>query len=79
MDREMMEALEADGEKLRQLTDEEHGPAFVADDQRCPVCGETDPWPAWICLPRGMGAAKAGEPCQYSREGHKRMVDRLNG
>jgi DnaJ-class molecular chaperone len=39
--KEMMAALEADGEKLRQLTDEDHGPYFdeppeVWED--CPAC-----------------------------------------
>lgn len=34
-DREMMKALEADGEKLRQLTGEDHGPQFFADCQCC--------------------------------------------
>lgn len=42
--KEMMAALEADGEKLRQLTGEEHGPVFVADlpETRwvnCEACG----------------------------------------
>jgi hypothetical protein len=31
IDREMQRALEADGEKLRQLTGEDHGPVFLAD------------------------------------------------
>lgn len=31
MNREMMKALEADGEKLRQLTGEDHGPWGVCD------------------------------------------------
>ena len=31
MDREMMKALEADGEKLRQLTGEDHGPWTTLD------------------------------------------------
>lgn len=30
-DREMMSALELDGEKLRQLTGEDHGPQFIVD------------------------------------------------
>lgn len=34
-DREMMLALEADGEKLRQLTGEDHGPWSIED---CPEC-----------------------------------------
>lgn len=33
---EMWEALEADGEKLRQLTGEDHGPWLIED---CPECG----------------------------------------
>lgn len=37
-DREMQRALELDGEKLRQLTGEDHGPQFFAD---CPECGGT--------------------------------------
>lgn len=36
MDKEMMKALELDGEKLRQLTGQDHGPEFWAD---CPECG----------------------------------------
>lgn len=35
-DREMQRALEADGEKLRQLTGEDQGPEFWFD---CDVCG----------------------------------------
>ena len=31
-DKEMMRALEADGEKLRQLTGEDHGPVFIEPD-----------------------------------------------
>lgn len=36
MDKEMMDALKADGEKLRQLTGEDHGPEFLFD---CEACG----------------------------------------
>ena len=35
MDREMMMALQADAEKLRHLTGEDHTPEFLAD---CEVC-----------------------------------------
>ncbi|MEO1721364.1 MAG: hypothetical protein AAFR84_03045 [Pseudomonadota bacterium] len=35
MDEEMMRALEADGEKLRQLTGDDHGPVFL-----CGECGD---------------------------------------
>lgn len=31
IDREMQKALEADGEKLRQLTGQDHGPVFLGD------------------------------------------------
>lgn len=30
-DKDMMRALEADGEKLRQITGEDHGPVFLRD------------------------------------------------
>lgn len=45
-DREMQKALEADGEKLRQLTGEDHGPWFVDDEPHpglapCPHCFES--------------------------------------
>ena len=36
MDREMMKALQADAEKLRDLTGEDHTPEFLAD---CDACG----------------------------------------
>lgn len=36
MDKEMQRALAADGEKLRQLTGQDHGPQFW---DTCPVCG----------------------------------------
>lgn len=43
--KEMQAALLADGEKLRQLTGENHGPEFITDDMlplyvslRCPLC-----------------------------------------
>lgn len=45
-DREMMAALEADGEKLRAMTDEDHGPHFVSDDE-CFYC-QGEPEPGWI-------------------------------
>jgi hypothetical protein len=37
--REMQRALEADGEKLRQLTGEDHGPEFIDTLAPCPECG----------------------------------------
>lgn len=38
MDKEMMDALRADAEKLGQLTGEDHTPEFLFD---CNVCGGT--------------------------------------
>lgn len=32
IDREMMRAMEADGEKLRQITGMDHGPGFPCED-----------------------------------------------
>ena len=56
-DKEMQRALEADGEKLRQLTGEDHGPFDVAElpnssECRCGRCGNPIPKrsfrnPAW--------------------------------
>jgi hypothetical protein len=51
-DKEMMKALEADGEKLRQLTGEDHGPHFmcghiwaIQDEIGLPFCAECgEPW-----------------------------------
>lgn len=34
-DNEMMKALEEDGEKLRQLTGEDHGPSFLVTCEAC--------------------------------------------
>jgi hypothetical protein len=42
----------------------------------CPVCGETDPMPAWFCTARAMGAALKGQPCSYSVEGKERSAAR---
>jgi hypothetical protein len=39
--KEMMDALEADGEKLRQLTGEDHGPLFLAACEECGGEGST--------------------------------------
>ena len=43
MNREMQDALIADGEKLAQLTGEDHGPYFeLTDATPCPRCRETE-------------------------------------
>lgn len=46
MDEEMMKALEADGEKLRQLTGEDHGPVFIHDLLEFDDAGAKDDHPA---------------------------------
>lgn len=43
-DREMQKALEADGEKLRQLTGEDHGPQFEYDEDFEDSDPEEDAW-----------------------------------
>lgn len=59
-DLEMQRALEADGEKLRQLTGEDHGPYFLGETEvyvPCPRCdglGEWDEGP----LPASSGATE---------------------
>jgi hypothetical protein len=39
---------------------------------KCPICGETDPEPAELCLAKALKFATAGEPCEYSVEGQER-------
>ena len=41
--------------------------------KKCDVCGETSPYPAWICMFRATGVAEKGKPCSYSVEGNKRF------
>jgi len=40
-DKEMMDALRADAEKLAQLTGEDHTPEFLADCEACGGSGES--------------------------------------
>ena len=56
MNREMLKALEADGEKLRQLTGEDHGPHFLDD-----VCRDGCQFAKDIAMPEH---SCSGE-CQY--------------
>lgn len=42
---EMMNALEADGERLRQMTGKDHGPVFI-DAGGCTECGAPLPSPS---------------------------------
>lgn len=48
-----------------------------AEGASCPVCGETAPEPASLCIPRMIGTAVAGEPCDYSLEGEARFADEI--
>ena len=43
-DREMMKALEADGEKLRLMTGQEHGPVFLSDDDEISDNPDFEAW-----------------------------------
>lgn len=59
-DLEMQRALEADGEKLRQLTGEDHGPYFLGEDTSfapCPVCFESCGFYG-LAIDAGIPAAK---------------------
>lgn len=53
-DLEMQRALEADGEKLRQLTGDDHGPWVLAECPCCDGAGEWDEGP----LPTSSGATE---------------------
>lgn len=60
MDKEMQKALEADGEKLRQLTGEDHGPYFdywpwQPSEGRACDCGSFNVEQA-ACAPNGIRA-----------------------
>lgn len=46
---------------------------------RCPMCGETAPEPASLCLALIAGVAGPGEPCPYSREGEARCAAEMEG
>lgn len=46
--------------------------------KKCNVCGETSPYPAWICMFRVMGTAEKDKPCSYSVEGNKRFKNRMS-
>ena len=59
-DKEMMKALEADGEKLTQLTGEDHGPIFLFAPDECPHCQYDSQFPGFgpivpcpVCNPDG--------------------------
>lgn len=56
-DDEMMKAFEADGEKLKSLTGQDHGPHFIPE-QPCEVCGgdcsDANP-PVINCPMQGIG------------------------
>lgn len=45
---------------------------------RCPICGETAPT-AELCIPKLVGIAKPGEPCDYSLEGEARFAAEIGG
>ena len=42
-------------------------------EQRCSICGETDPMPSSMCLAKLAGCAEPDKPCQYSVEGCERL------
>jgi hypothetical protein len=57
--KEMQKALEADGEKLRQLTGKDHGPRFISE---CPSCdGAIEEWWSY-CAMCGWRLASGEKP-----------------
>ncbi len=69
-DLEMQRALEADGEKLRQLTGEDHGPYFLGDDTcfvPCPCCFESSGyvWEHGNDWESGPWSNQTNIPCGY--------------
>lgn len=55
-DDEMMKALEADGEKLKALTGQDHGPHFIPE-QPCEVCETCNGVGGWTI--HGVGVCPA--------------------
>lgn len=45
----------------------------MAENRPCTICGETDPYPASLCLAKITGCAERDKPCQYSVEGGERL------
>jgi hypothetical protein len=73
-DAEMQRALEADGEKLRQLTGEDHGPWFITDEPYngqapCPHCfessGYAERWNPHTWDDPGFFDADPTRPCPH--------------
>jgi len=46
----------------------------MAENRPCTMCGETDPYPASLCLAKLTGCAERSKPCQYSVEGQARLT-----
>lgn len=44
---------------------------------QCPICGETAPEPASLCIPRLVGSAERDKPCDYSREAEARFAEEI--
>lgn len=63
-DKEMMAALEADGEKLHALTGEDHGPwPVITDASPCPRCDERELWRESADVGVGVIYGPYGCPC----------------
>jgi hypothetical protein len=69
-DKEMQKALEADGEKLRQMTGEDHGPYFFnfeEEDAECWDCGGEgvvyDCFEEWACVDPESGCDECMRRC----------------
>lgn len=63
-DKELLDALAADGEKLRAMTGDDHGPwPVITDESPCPRCGETELWRESADVGVGIIYGPYGCPC----------------
>jgi hypothetical protein len=79
-DREMMAALEADGEYLRQMTGQDHGPYFF-DAPGCIECGAALPSPSdavcETCLQTARDAAESNRRAEMEEAQHQEEMRQL--
>jgi hypothetical protein len=66
--KEMQDALIADGEKLSQITGEDHGPHFMSGSDPCPRCGEYELYRESVDVGVGVIHGPYGCPCGWSED-----------
>jgi len=71
-DDEMRKALIADGEKLRALTGEDHGPWDFDEDNYCPNCGGegyvANCWTEYACVDPESGCDECMQRCDWCNQ-----------